>query len=96
MAETKKTSISKHVSLLWLRLEIGLLFLILLATAGHRAKPWSGKSRWFLCEVLGIFRRSTSTLSSKENIVSWLRAWNLQSNLGVHLLLLFFLALQLF
>lgn len=48
MAETKKTSFSKHVSLLWLRLEIGLLFLILLATAGHRAKPWSGKSRWFL------------------------------------------------
>lgn len=41
-------------------------------------------------EVLGIFGRSTSTLSSKENIVSWLRAWNLQSNLGVHLLLLFF------
>ena len=48
MAETKKTSISKHVSLLWLRLEIGLLFLILLATAGHKAKPWSGKSCWLL------------------------------------------------
>lgn len=42
----KRTSVSKHLSLLWFRLESDILFLNLLAKAGHEAKPGSGKSRW--------------------------------------------------
>lgn len=61
MTESKKEHVSKHLCLLQLRLEIGIFFVILLAKAGYKAKPRSGKSDW----VTG----------RAQDTATWLRTW---------------------
>lgn len=61
MTESKKEHVSKHLCLSQLRLEMGILFVILLAKAGHKAKPRSGKSAWVTGRAQGT--------------ATWLRTW---------------------